>query len=149
MSCSCSLSQTGNSGMTYLEVLYTSRVMCIACIMVYNSPIQCLWYTKLPGNAVYSCTWASLQGCQITFSMPLLFTFCICFYERISLHHRSGYILKCLEMWNSKNWMLLPVFHHITPNISVAETTYKMHVSIFSSEFWPPHHTATQNSIST
>jgi hypothetical protein len=69
-------------GMTYLQVLYTSRVMRINSIMVDSSPIQCLWYTRLLGNAVYSCTWASLQCSQITFSMPLLFIFCICLYKK-------------------------------------------------------------------
>jgi hypothetical protein len=40
-------------------------------------------------------------------------------------------ILKCFMMWSSAVWILLLVFHHSSPTISIAKTVYQMYVGIF------------------
>ena len=135
MSCSCSLSQTGNRwhdlprGIVHFKGNAYEQHHGVK----FSHPVSVIHQTSWK-----FCVFLYL-GFTVTLPNRLLNATVVHFLHllvgKMSLHQRSGYILKCLEIWNSVNWMLLPVFHHITPTTSVAETTYEMHVSIFFSEF--------------
>lgn len=87
----------------------------------------CVYATSVVLEILCIHTWALLHRCQnVTFSTPLLFTFCICSWEGISLVQNSVYGFECSVLC-----LMLLVFCNSNPTISIAETIYKMHVSIF------------------
>jgi hypothetical protein len=100
------------------------------CKILYN---PCLCYTSCPVLSARTCAWASLHCCHnviSTISTPS-FTSCAHSREGTSLLQSFVYVLKCLAMWNSGKWILLPLFHRSGPTILITKSAYEMHIGIF------------------
>jgi hypothetical protein len=61
----------------------------------------------------------------------VFFMFFICLWEEISRFWTTVCVVKRFLIWNSVECMFLPVFHHLSPTFSIAETIHGMHVGIF------------------
>jgi hypothetical protein len=91
---------------------------------VQNSPYLCLCYSSHPGNSVYTGTEAMLHCCwNITFTTQLLSTSWIC--------SQKGTTEFCVWLQMFCDMSEGAVFCNNSPNISIAETIYKRHDSIF------------------
>jgi hypothetical protein len=99
--------------------------------MVQNASYTCPCHISRSGDSVYNCTLVSLHFCSNIISKQLLFTFGICSREGIGFRGSSVYVLKCLSIWSSPNWITLRVHQHSSPSISIQETAYEIQFNVF------------------
>jgi hypothetical protein len=79
----------------------------------------------------FVCLYLGFAALQPEHRLPTP-SFCIRSWEGSSLPQSSVYVFKGFAMWNSARWILLPVFRHSSPTVSIAESVHKMHVNVFS-----------------
>jgi hypothetical protein len=89
----------------------------------------CLCYTNRLGNPAYIILGLHCAAAKYNFLHAVVVHVCI--WEGNSFPENTEYVLKCFVMWNSAKWIPLPIFHHNSPTISIAETVYDMHVRVF------------------
>ena len=88
--------------------------------------------TSPEGTCAYICTWGSLYCMHIIIISKLwLPLFCIHLWEVTGHPQNPVYILKCISLWNSVMWVLLLAFSCNKSTVSITETIYTVHLSIF------------------